>query len=142
MSSPFDLPVHPAIVHFPIALLTLTWACLVVRYATGDARWAGRARIFEVPGVIALLPTIVAGFVDTRGIGFIANPRLDGPLFWHFVAGIGAAVAFTGHLLWRRRKREADFAGVLAVGDLSLASVGMVALLAAGLIGSEMVHSQ
>lgn len=140
MPNPFATPVHPMVVHFPIALLTLTWGCLVLRYATADLRWDERARLFEVVGVLSLAPALVLGFVDARGISFLLDPRFDQPLIWHFLAGITASAAFTWHWAWRRGRDPAELVGSGAVRDLGLATVGMLALLAAGLLGGEMVH--
>lgn len=135
MLNPFALPVHPAIVHFPVALLALTWGCVVLRHATGEQVWDGRASLFEVIGVVALAPTIVAGFIDTRGFDFLLNPRADAPLIWHMTSGLVAAIAFTSHYFLRRREQG------LAIGpDIALASFGMIALLSAGLLAGEMVY--
>jgi uncharacterized membrane protein len=140
MLNPFALPVHPAIVHFPMAMLSVAWACLLIRYATGDERWDGRSRLFELVGVVALPLTIVAAFIDTRGFEFLLEPRTDAPLIWHMTAGLVSAGAFAGHYLWRRRSDASDMKGLRAVGDVALATFGMVALLAAGLLASEMVY--
>jgi uncharacterized membrane protein len=140
MLNPFALPVHPAIVHFPIAMLSAAWVCLLLRYATGDERWDGRSRLFEIVGVVALPIVIAAGFVDTRGIAFVLEPRTDAPLIWHMTAGMVTAGAFTGHYLWRRRLPAGDMHGKRAVGDVALATFGMLGLLAAALLASEMVY--
>jgi hypothetical protein len=112
---------------------------LLLRYATGDLRWDGRSRFFEVVGVVALPLTIAAAFVDTRGIDFLVHPRTDAPLIWHMTAGLVAAGSFTTHYLWRRRRDAADITGARAIGDVALATLGMLGLLAAGLLASEMV---
>ncbi len=140
MLHPFALPVHPAIVHIPIAMLSVAWACLLLRYVTGDERWDGRSRLFEIVGVVALPLTIVAAFIDTRGIDFLLEPRTDAPLIWHMTSGLVAAGAFAGHYLWRRRHQAAEITGMRAVGDVALATLGMVALLAAGFLSAEMVY--
>jgi uncharacterized membrane protein len=132
MLNPFALPVHPAIVHFPVAMLSAAWVCLLLRYATGDERWDGRSRIFEIVGVVALPLTIAAAFIDTRGIGFLLEPRTDAPLIWHMTAGLVTAGAFTAHYLWRHRLPVA--------ADVALATLGMLALVAAGLLAGEMVY--
>ncbi len=133
MLNPFALPVHPAIVHFPIAMLSAAWVCILLRYATGDERWDGRSRLFEIIGVVALPLTIVAGFIDTRGFGFLIEPRTDAPLIWHMTAGLVAAGSFSAHYLWRRRSELG------ALTDVGLSTFGMLGLLAAGLLASEMV---
>jgi uncharacterized membrane protein len=140
--NPFALPVHPAIVHFPIAMLTLAWAFLLARYATGDLRWDERSRLFEVVGVIALPFTIVAAFIDTRGFDFLIHPRTDAPLIWHMTSGLVAAGAFSLHLWWRRRVDVATLSGAAAVRDVGLATFGMLALVAAGLLSAELVYAR
>jgi uncharacterized membrane protein len=137
--NPFALPVHPAIVHFPVAMLSAAWVCLILRYATGDDRWDTRSRLFEIVGVVALPLTILTAFIDTRGIGFLLEPRTDAPLIWHMTAGLVTASAFTAHYLWRRKRSAAELSGHRAVGDVALATFGMVGLLAAGLLAGEMV---
>ena len=139
MLNPFALPVHPAIVHFPVAMLSAAWVCLLLRYGTGDERWDARSRLFEIVGVVALPLTIVAAFIDTRGIAFLLEPRTDAPLIWHMTSGLVTATAFTAHYLWRRKRTAREFAGRRAVGDVALATFGMLALVAAGLLGGEMV---
>jgi uncharacterized membrane protein len=139
MPNPFAQPVHPMLVHFPIAMLTAAWVCVVVRYVTGDLRWDERTRLMEVIGVVALAPTLVAGIIDTRGLGFLTKPRFDQPVIWHVLAAVMAAGFFTAHFLWRRRRPEI-FGRRLVAQDLGLATLGMSALLLAGMIGGEMVH--
>ncbi|MGH2758557.1 MAG: DUF2231 domain-containing protein [Actinomycetota bacterium] len=139
MLNPFALPVHPAIVHFPVAMLSAAWVCLLLRYGTGDERWDARSRLFEIVGVVALPATIVAAFIDTRGIGFLLEPRADAPLIWHMTTGLLTAIAFTAHYLWRRKRPAKEITGRRAIGDVTLATFGMLALVAAGLLAGEMV---
>ncbi|MDP1818870.1 MAG: hypothetical protein Q8K58_03145 [Acidimicrobiales bacterium] len=137
--SPFDLPVHPIAVHFPLAMLTATWVCLLCRYGLRDARWADRARGFEVIGVATLPLTILAGFVDTRGFGFVSDARWDRPLVWHAIVSIVAAGAFAGHWWWHRTERPTSTRS--AVTDLGWATVGLWGLVLAGAIAGEMVYA-
>jgi uncharacterized membrane protein len=138
--NPLALPIHPIVNHFSIAMLTAGWVCLLVRYGSGDARWDDRWRIFELVGVLTLVPTIVAGFIDTRGFGFLINPRADAPLIWHMTSGLVAAIAFGLHYLWRRRIDSQRLTRSIAARDLALATFGMIALVAAGLLAGEMVY--
>src|SRR5689334_12604241 len=84
-------------------MLTAAWICLLVRYASGDARWDDRWRMFELVGVFTLPLTIASAFIDTRGFRFLIHPRVDAPLIWHMTAGLIAAAAFAAHYVWRRR---------------------------------------
>jgi uncharacterized membrane protein len=138
--NPFALPVHPILVHFSIAMLTAAWFCLLARYATGNERWDERWRLFELVGVLTLPLTIVTAFIDTRGFTFLIHPRTEAPLIWHMVSGLVATAAFGTHYLWRRRKPTTDLNGASAVRDVALATLGMLALVASGLIAAEMVY--
>lgn len=140
MLNPLALPIHPVVNHVAVACLALTWVFLLLRYATGDHRWDQRCRILEAIGVIALPPTIVAAFIDTRGFGFVVHPRADAPLIWHMTAGFVTAITFAIHYLWRRRRLSDDLFGGVAVLDVALATFGMLALVATGLLAGEMVY--
>jgi uncharacterized membrane protein len=139
MLNPFALPVHPAVVHFPLALLLVAWVCTIVRYVTGDLRWDDRGRLFEVVGVASLPFALGTAIIDTRGFGFLIHPRTDAPLIWHMTAGFVGACAFAGHYLWRRRRVASDISGRLALQDVSLMTFGVLALVAASLLGGELV---
>ena len=134
-----DLPLHPIVVHFPLALLALAWLCLVIHYVRGGDVWSQRAGLLEVVGVVALLPTVVAGFVDTRGFGFMIHARWDAPLIWHSIAGLTSTAVFVGHYLWRRRLSALP-TGALAVVDLGLVTIGFWLLVLTGTIAGEMVY--
>lgn len=67
--NPFSWPVHPILVHFPLAMLAAAWVCLLARHATGKPQWTPRERVFEAVGVWTLPLALVGGFVDTRGSG-------------------------------------------------------------------------
>ncbi len=120
-------------------MLSAAWVCLLLLYGTGDERWDARSRLFEIVGVVALPLTILTAFIDTRGFGFLLEPRTDAPLIWHMTSGLVTALAFGGHYLWRRKRSAAEFTGRRAVGDVALATFGMLGLVAAGLLASEMV---
>lgn len=137
--NPFDLPVHPAVVHFPLAMLTAAWVCLVGRYGLRDLRWGTWSRTFETVGVATLPVTIAAGVVDTRGIGFLTDARWDQPLVWHAMASLSASAIFLGHWWWQRVTPSASVRG--GVIDLGWATLGLWALVLTGAIAGEMVYA-
>lgn len=140
MLNPLALPIHPILVHFSIAMLTAGWICLLVRYASGDTRWEDRWRMFELVGVLTLVPTIVSAFIDTRGFAFLIHPRAGAPLIWHMTSGFVAAGAFGLHYMWRRRLPLDNLTRSIVTWDIALATFAMVALLATGLIAGAMVY--
>lgn len=139
-----DLPVHPVVVHFPIALLVLAWGCTALRYLSGDTAWSARARALEMTGVVVLPITVAAGFVDTRGVDFLRDRRWDQPLIWHMIVASVTTIIFivhffVVHLVWNRRANSSVTSRAAAV-DLSLISVGAWGLLLSGAIAAEMVY--
>lgn len=137
--NPLSLPVHPLVVHFPIAMLSAAWVGLIARYGFDKPRWEPQIMFLETLGVLFLPVTIALGFVDTRGFDFLWDRHWDQPLIWHFVAAISAAMVFAVHFVWRRRPaRNRD---VRLVVDLGLATAGMWLLVMAGLIAGEMVYA-
>jgi uncharacterized membrane protein len=136
--NPFALPVHPAVVHIPLAMLVAAWVCWIVRYATGDAIWTTRAWTFEVVGAVGLPLSIVAALIDTRGLGFLSPPRWDAPLVWHAIAGLTATLVFGGHALWRWRRPQSELG---AASELSLTTAGVWLLVLTGLLGGELVFA-
>ena len=136
--NPFDLPVHPIVVHFPLAMLTTAWVCLLCRYGLRYQRWGKRARTFETIGVATLPFAIIAGFVDTRGFKFLTDVRWDQPLVWHAIVSLGTAGVFAGHWWWQGTERPTTRT---AITDLGWATVGLWGLLLAGAIAGEMVYA-
>lgn len=136
---PFELPVHPAVVHFPVAMLVVATVCIVLRYLLVDAAWAERARTFERIGVALLPLTVLAGFVDTRGIDFLRDPRWDQPLIWHFVAASVTTVVFFAHFLWSPRIETVPDPRTATI-ELGLVLGGTWGLLLTGAIAGEMVY--
>jgi uncharacterized membrane protein len=134
------LPLHAPIVHLPVAMLTVTWLCVIARHVSGSARWDERTRLFELVGVVALPVAIFTAFVDTRGFDFLTHPRFDAPLIWHMAAGLAAAIFFGLHFLWRRHRASVGLR-LPAMTDVGLATLGMLALTAAGLLAAEMVYA-
>lgn len=136
--NPLDLPIHPALVHFPLALLVLAWVCVLLQHRFGPDPWAERARLLEIAGVATLPITIVAGVVDLRGVGLLLSPTWDLPLIWHVLAALSGAALFTAHLLWRRG-RDVQ-AGGAAVADVVLSTGALWMLVLAGAIAGDMVY--
>jgi uncharacterized membrane protein len=132
-------PLHPAVVHFPIALLVVAWVCYLLRSFTGDQRWGERARWLEFVGAALLPATIALGFYDIGSLDFIRNPRWDLPLIWHAITAAAAAAVFLGHFLMQRVRPQPPGRQVLL--DIGLTTSGVWLLTLAGLIAGEMVYA-
>jgi uncharacterized membrane protein len=136
--NPLDLPVHPAVVHFPLALLVLSWVCVILQHGWASEPWGERARFLEVVGVATLPVAILAGVVDLRGVGLLVSPDWDLPLIWHVLTALAATALFAGHLLWRRG-RDVATQGAAAV-DVAMSTGATWLLVLAGAIAGEMVY--
>lgn len=137
--NPLDLPVHPALVHFPIAMLVAAWVCILARHGLRSAVWDDRARLFELVGVATLPPAIVAGVIDLRGVDALLDPRWSLPLIWHVLAALASSVLFAGHWFWRRRRDVT--VGEAAVVDVVVSTAALWLLVLAGAIAGEMVYA-
>lgn len=132
------LPIHPVFVHFPIALLTLTWAFVLAGYIRPAVAPDLLVGWFEWIGIAFLPFTIVTGIVDADGLGFLTERIWSQPLIWHFLAALSASIVFTGHAVWRRRHTVLKRAVWI---DTGLVTLGFWLLLVAGLLAGEMVYT-
>lgn len=137
--NPLDLPVHPALVHFPIAMLMAAWVCVLLRHGLRARVWDDRVRLFETIGVATLPVVIVAGWVDLRGFDAVLSPRWSQPLIWHLLAGIATTALFTTHFAWRRGRDVV--VGSAALLDVGLSTAAAWTLLLTGAIAGEMVYA-
>lgn len=143
--NPFDLPVHPAVVHFPIALLVVAWAARLWAYSFASEPWRERSRIMETIGVAALPITVIAGFIDTRGLDFVTEPQWDQPLIWHMVISLTAVAAWIAHWQSQRSPHGPSTPDSMTtravVVDLTLMTTGVWLLVLTGAIAAEMVYA-
>ncbi len=138
--NPFALPVHPFVVHVPLAMLAAAWVCLLARYVTGKKEWRQRERLFEAIGVWTLPLAIVGGFIDTRGFEPLTSPRFDEPLIWHIVAATVGCAAYAARFVWSRQPARVRRTRRWVTTDMVLATAGLWLLVLAGAIAGEMVY--
>jgi uncharacterized membrane protein len=117
-------PLHPRLVHFPIALLT-TGSVLALVYLLGWRRPALPAAVWLMLflGWLGVFPAVVSGLVDRNAAP--ADPAVLAVLNPHIAAGFGLLIVY-GLLLYQRLRDP-------AVLDWPRQRVGLVALLLAGL---------
>ncbi|MFN6127401.1 MAG: DUF2231 domain-containing protein [Planctomycetota bacterium] len=148
--------IHPAIVHFPIALLIIAAVSVLASYVLGD-RYAQFAFNCLVLGFLFSIATAVMGwsFAESRGYGdwtkMISTKSTDeeASIFLH--RWVGSAVAIVGLIVviagWRNRQPDGTRPGHFwRIGTLVLAMlVGWVGheggeLVYGDLIGKAMSH--
>jgi uncharacterized membrane protein len=134
-----EMRIHPIVVHFPIAMLTLAWVAIVAVHAGwGDtSKWKAYIGPLEWFGVIALAPTVLSGFRDAGWMELFETASFSQPLIWHVLLGLLTALLFTVHAFWRRNR---DVAGKAVRLDVGLASAGFWALVVTGLLAGEVVY--
>lgn len=135
----FDLPFHPAIVHFPIALLTIAWVLIYVRHWRDKTHLEPFIAASLGVGVASLPFTLVSGLRDARWGELIAEWDWGDPLSWHVLSALATAVVFTTLFLYRRSSNRSG--SLSARRDVILASSGFWLLLMTGLIAAEVVHA-
>lgn len=137
---------HPAIVHFPIALMTIAALSVLASYVLGD-RYAQFAFNCLVLGFLFSIATAVMGwsFAESRGYGdwtkmiSTQSTEEESSLFLH--RWVGSAVAIVGLVVviagWRNRKPDGTRPGHFwRIGTLVLAMlIGWV-----GHEGGELVY--
>lgn len=100
---------HPAAVHFPVALLTAGWAAAV--YGLKDERWAEAASWLLWAGTLSAWIALGLGLLAERTAPHV--PSAWETLAEHETLGWWTVGAFTGLSLWRWRRGARDREGLL-----------------------------
>jgi len=129
--------IHPLLVHFPIALLTLSFLCeaAAVLFKREDLSAAGWWT--QLTGTIGLAAAAVSGILAGNSVNIPppAKPYLE----THQELAFAVATAFALLLFWRfasRTKRPPGRDGLF----LLLFAAGVIALWAGAWYGGEMVY--
>lgn len=129
-------PIHPAVVHFPIALVPVSVVADVIAYATGSVALRAVAWWCLVVGATAVAFAVVFGFVDMerQEIEHDVHHRVH----THMKVGLTVLAATSALAVWRwvvDVRGGAVGLGYLAVG---LLVVGLATF--QGWLGSELVY--
>ena len=136
-TSLWDMPIHPALVHFPIAFLFTASVVIVIRHATGRVALERYIAPLLVTGVITLPVVILAGLRDAGWLDLFRDADAGQPLIWHALVSTGAAASAASHVAVRVRGEGKPN----RIVDLSLAATTAWLLVATGLLAGEMVYS-
>ncbi|MFM7044294.1 MAG: DUF2231 domain-containing protein [Ilumatobacteraceae bacterium] len=136
-SSLWDMPIHPALVHFPIAFLFTASVLIAVRHATGRALLERYIAPLLIVGVATLPIVMLAGLRDAGWLDLFRNADAGQPLIWHAIVSTCVAVSATSHAVVRARSDGSPDRLV----DLSLAAATAWLLVTTGLLAGEMVYS-
>jgi uncharacterized membrane protein len=128
-------PVHPSLVHFPIALLSLVPLAQALGLFGEDPFWWGVAHWLLVGGLVMAGVAALTGFVD-----FTAVPREDparGTALVHMMANLLAVLLYLGSFAVQGGPDvpESPFL------PFALSVVGVAVLLFSGYLGGHLVFS-
>lgn len=127
-------PLHPALVHFPIALWSVAVAAEAGGWLGGQALWWSVSLICHALGTAAGLLALVAGFLDYLALER-EHPAQDTAV-WHMLAMCLAWLLFVLSLALRGLQLDAAPPGVATV----LAGAGFAVMAAGGWLGGRLVY--
>lgn len=128
-------PVHPALVHFPIACWMLATLCDFAGLFVGDVSWCV-AGIFLVIGTLLAIPAMLAGMMELSSVP--ENSYVAGIAHRH----VGSAViAFSLYAITLARRVGPTGVNIPAWPDLLLSFGGFVFLALAGWFGGSLVYT-
>ncbi|MFZ9628767.1 MAG: DUF2231 domain-containing protein [Ilumatobacteraceae bacterium] len=133
----WDMPWHPALVHFPIAFLFTASVLVIARHATGRAALERHIAPLLVVGTATLPFVVLTGVRDAGWFGIFGEFELGEPLLWHVLAALATITSAAGHLVTRVRRRES----LTPRTDLAFATSTAWLLLLTGLLAAEVVYA-
>lgn len=126
-------PLHPAIVHFPVACWSLAVAADFAGLHYGKPAWQLAALLLAIGCGMAVV-AMLAGMLELARVP--EGPPLR-DAWWHMGLMSGALVGFSASLLLRLDGLQA---GVPGTGLLALDGIALAALLAGGWFGGRLVY--
>lgn len=131
------MPLHPRFVHFPVALLFLGSALLLLSlvWAQKDLRRVGWANLFI--GWLSLFPAIVTGLIDQGRLD--PTPEVTQTVNRHITGGIALLVIY-GYLLYERLRLPSDEERSPSARMVVGLILGLVVLVITGELGGRLAY--
>ncbi|OOG56444.1 DUF2231 domain-containing protein [Rhodanobacter sp. C03] len=127
-------PLHPALVHFPIACWSLATAADLASLVWGEPVWRF-AGVLLVAGIGFSIPAMLAGFLELMKITEDSPAIKD--VNRHMIVVMSALAFYTASLLLRLHGTHLTEPGLPAIGSSVL---GFLFLCAAGWLGGKLVY--
>jgi len=128
-------PVHPALVHFPIACWSLATTGDVAGLAFGDQRIWFVSNVLLVCGLVTALAAMTAGLFELRKI-LDDSPAMR-VAYWHMSLVLSAWAVYALSLYMRWNGAALIQPDGVAIG---LSALGFLLLAAAGWVGGTLVY--
>ena len=127
-------PLHPALVHFPIACWSLATAADLASLAWGEPAWRF-AGILLLAGIGFSIPTMLAGLLELAKVDG-DNPAIK-DVNRHMIMVMGALSCYVASLFLRLQGTSFVEPGLPAIG---LSVLGFLCLGVAGWLGGKLVY--
>jgi uncharacterized membrane protein len=127
-------PLHPALVHFPIACWSLATAADLASLAWGEPAWRF-AGILLLAGIGFSIPAMLAGLLELAKVDG-DNPAIK-DVNRHMIMVMGALACYVASLFLRLHGTHFIEPGLLAIG---LSVLGFLCLGVAGWLGGKLVY--
>lgn len=131
----FGHPVHPALVHFPVACWVLTPACDAAWLASGGPFWSTAAIWLTGTGAVIGLLAALAGMIDLAALREDAAVRTAG---WHATFMALALTAAIASLIGRSLPQQVLLAGI--AWPVWASALAALATLIGGWFGGQLVY--
>jgi uncharacterized membrane protein len=127
------LPLHPMLVHFPIAFYVLELWLLLLWHWKSDPTFHRFASIAFKLGYLLMLSSLLSGIIDHGGF-----KPFEGLVAVHFYWALGAAVVYTARALcWRFCRTDDRFYRLFQIGG---AVAGNIVMAATAFAGGRLVY--
>lgn len=127
-------PLHPALVHFPIACWSLATLADFASLHFGETAWRPAGQLL-IAGTLLAIPALLAGFYELARVADDSPALRD--VYAHMGAMSGALLLYAASLLLRL-----DHISLTAPGPAALAcsALGFFALAVGGWLGGKLVY--
>jgi len=127
-------PLHPALVHFPVACWSLATLADFASFHFGEAAWRPAGQLL-IAGTLLAIPALLAGFYELMRVADDSPAMRD--VYWHMGAMSGALLLYATSLLLRLDRTSLIAPGIAA---LACSAFGFFALAIGGWIGGKLVY--
>lgn len=130
-------PLHPALVHFPIACWVLAFPCDLLARLQTDPHWAQRAYELIAAGVVLALPAMAAGLVEFGKL--TDRPAATNTAYRHLALVSTAWLFYLAS--WALRFNASDTGTAIPRwGAVGLSGIGLITLTLGAWYGARLVY--